>query len=78
MFDPNAIFAPFDLDEDWDNPYAAIPERFVVDRDDDFDTAWGDYAEATYDPDGGLYDLMEDGDFGGEDAGFEFALFGDC
>lgn len=75
MFDTT----PFDPDFDADNPYLRyIPERFVVDRGDDFDTAWGDYAEATYDPDGGLYDLMEDGDFGGEDAGFEFALFGDC
>jgi hypothetical protein len=71
MFDTTPVYAPFDLDEDADNPYADVPERFVAESDPEFDHAWGDYAEATYDPDGGLYDLYED-------AGFEEALFGDC
>ena len=66
-------FAPFDPDFDADNPFITdVPERFVAELDpefnDDFEDAFGAFAEATFDP-----------DFEGfEDAGFEEALFGDC
>lgn len=63
---------PFDPDFDADNPYIyEVPERFVAELDpelnDDFEEAFGAFAEDTYDP-----------DFGGEDAGMEMGLFGDC
>jgi hypothetical protein len=63
---------PFDPDFDADNPFRTeIPARFVYDGtgDDDFERAYGHFAEDNYDP---------DGDFGMEDAGMEFGLFGDC
>ncbi len=64
---------PFDPDFDADNPFITdVPERFVFvapDFDDDFEDAFGVFAEATFD---------SEGDFGGEDAGMEFGLFGDC
>lgn len=65
---------PFDPDFDADNPFITqIPERFVLggEQDEDFEDAFGVFAEDTFDADDGPYAGMED-------AAFEMALFGDC
>lgn len=66
--------SPFDVDLDEANPFRTeIPARFVYDGngDDDFERAYGYFAEDTFDADDGPYAGMED-------AAFEMALFGDC
>jgi hypothetical protein len=44
---------PFDPDFDSDNPYLDIPERFIYDGtgDDDYEEAYGYFAERIFDPD---------------------------
>lgn len=47
--DTDIAMAPFDVHEDASNPYITeIPERFVLDSEDDLDAAWGDWLELTF------------------------------